>query len=56
MKNVQKIATICSIIRKTLKFIVFFTVMKKSNRSNLLFMLDKPVRLYIVGKDSPSGL
>ena len=30
--------------------------MKNSNRRNLLFVLDKPVKLYIVGKDIPSGL
>ena len=50
-ENVQKIANICSILRKTLKFILFFTAMNDSNRCNLLFLLHKPVILYIVGKD-----
>ena len=38
-----------------IKFILFFTVIKDSNRCNLLFLLDKPVT-YIVGKDISSGL
>ena len=38
-------------VKETNATILFFTVMKDSNRRNLLFVFDKPVALYMVGKD-----
>ena len=49
MEDVQKSANMCSILRNTHKIHTIF--MKDSNRCNLLFVLDNPVTLYIVGKD-----
>ena len=51
-----KLLTYVAFLETLQKFILFLTVMKNSNRRNLLFVLDKPVKLTIVGKDIPSGL
>ena len=56
MKNLQKVANIYSILRITPKIHTIFHLYEKTNRCNLLFVLDKPVTLYIVTKDIPSGL